>query len=89
EKISYLEKTSNEEVLKRVEEERKLLKCIMQRKTRFAGHVLRGSSGHLAQMILQGKVVGGRRPGGPMREWFDDIKDWTGLGMKEATDREK
>ena len=40
-KISWLDKVTNEEVLKRVNEDRQILKSIWQRKHRCFGHVLR------------------------------------------------
>jgi len=41
EKISWLDKVTNEEVLRRVNEDRQILNSIWQRKHRWIGHVLR------------------------------------------------
>ena len=41
EKISWLDKVINEEVLRRVNEDRQILNCICQRKHRCIGHALR------------------------------------------------
>ena len=46
-------------------------------KLKWYGHVL-GSSG-LAQTILLGTVIGGRRRGREKKRWEDNIKEWTGL----------
>ena len=42
EKISYTERVTNEEVLRRVGEERQLLNLIRNRKKNWIGHILRG-----------------------------------------------
>jgi len=41
EKISWLDKVTNEEVLRRVSKDRQILNSIWQRKHRWTGHVLR------------------------------------------------
>jgi len=56
----------------------------VQQKLAYAGHVLRGSSGRNALVILEGKI---------RRMWFDDVRQWTMLkGYQEvkrnAEDRE-
>jgi len=44
-----------------------------------AGHVLRGSSGLNALLIMEGKISGVKARGRPRRAWTDDLKDWTEL----------
>jgi len=56
---------------------------IMQQKLAYAGHVLRGSSGRNALVILEGKISGKRAKGRPRRMWFDDVRQWTVLGLKD------
>ena len=52
-KISWKDKVPNREVLKRVvEKERQFSRKIVQQKLAYAGHVLRGSSGRNALVIL-------------------------------------
>ena len=41
EKVSWLEKVTNEEALRRVNKDRQILNSIWQRKHRWIGHVLR------------------------------------------------
>jgi len=41
ERISYMDKVTNEDVIKRVDEDRSILNGIWQRKHRWIGHVLR------------------------------------------------
>jgi len=51
----------------------------VQQKLAYAGHVLRGSSGRNALVILEGKISGKRAKGRPRRMWFDDVRQWTML----------
>ena len=44
----------------------------------YAGHVLRGSSGLNALLIMEGKI-GVKARGRPRRAWTDGLKDWTQL----------
>ena len=44
---------------------------MIKRKMKYAGHVMRGSSGLSHQQILEGKQKVGR----PKRKWMDDITD--------------
>src|ERR1043165_1025338 len=55
-KISWRDKVTNQEVLKRVEEERTLLHMIDRRKHRWLGHVMRGEG--LLLTVIEGRMVG-------------------------------
>ena len=55
-KDSWLDKVTNEEVLRRVNEDRQILNCICQRKHRWIGHVLR--HGGLLREIIKGRMKG-------------------------------
>jgi len=55
EKISWTDKITNVDVLKRVNEERSLLKEIWQQKHRWIGHVLRHDG-----FLLEGRMLGKR-----------------------------
>jgi len=44
-KISWRDKVKNEEILKRLQKRLHFVEDMMKRKMRYAGHVLRGSSG--------------------------------------------
>jgi len=63
EKISWLDKVTNEEVLRRVNEDRQILNSIWQRKYRWIGHVLRhdGLLHEITESRMRGKPTGGRR----------------------------
>ena len=58
ERVSWKEKISNEEVLKKVNETRGLIKTICKRKKNWIGHVLRGDG--LLRDVLEGRMVGKR-----------------------------
>ena len=49
-------------------------KKIARQKMAYAGHVLRGSSGLNARLIMEGKVSGVKARGRPRRAWTDDLK---------------
>ena len=71
-KISWKDKVSNREVLNRVQ---KRLQDMMKRKLRYAGHVLRGSSGLSHLHILEGRINGKNKVGALKRTrrkifWF-------------------
>ena len=45
---------------------------------RFTGHIMRGSSGFLARLVLIGMVDGKRDRGRQRRTLGDDVKEWSG-----------
>jgi len=54
EKVSWPDKVINEEVLRRVNEDRQILNSIWQRKHRWIGHVLRHDG--LLDEIIEGRM---------------------------------
>ena len=63
ERISWTERRTNEEVLKKVEEERSLMNIIRTRQKNWIGHILRDNS-------LQREIMEGKR-GGPRQKLMD------------------
>ena len=63
EKISWLDKVTNEEVVKTVNEDRQILNSIWQRKHRWIDHVLRhdGLLHETTEGRMRGKPTRGRR----------------------------
>ena len=55
-KISYTERVTNEEVLRRVGEERQLLNFIRNRKKNWIGHILRGDE--IVKKVIEGRMEG-------------------------------
>ena len=74
-KISWQERITNEEVLKKIGEKNQLLTEIIKRKTQYAGHIMRGSSTEQAKVLLEGRYEGNRVRGRPRREWLEDVKE--------------
>jgi len=57
EKISWTDHVRNEEVLRRVNEQRNILREISKRKANWIGHILRRNC--LLQQVIEGKIKGG------------------------------
>jgi len=57
EKISWIDRVRNEEVLLRVKEQRNILHEISKRKAKWIGHILRRNC--LLQRVIEGKTKGG------------------------------
>src|SRR3989442_9581399 len=95
--ISWRDKVSNKKVMIRVQTELQtelhLTKDMIKRKLKYAGHVLRVSSGLSHLQILEGKVKGKRKFFCPIRIWMNDICDWSLLDtygkMKRAAEDRK
>ncbi|KAG1685544.1 MFS-type transporter SLC18B1 [Nymphon striatum] len=79
-KISWKDHVTNEMVEEKMGCKRELVTGIGQRKMRFAGHVLRGSSGELANLVLEGTIDGKRDRGKQRKTWNDDVKNWSRTG---------
>ena len=62
--ISWSDKVSNDEVLRRVEEEKSVISTIDKRQRAWLRHTLR--HGDLLPIVIEG-IVGGRRPPGRPR----------------------
>jgi len=71
EKISYTDRITNEEVLKRVGEERQIMNLIRSRKRNWMGHILRGES--LMKEVVEGRMEGKRTRGRPRKGMLDDL----------------
>ena len=78
----------NEDVLLRVNEQRKILHEIRKRKANWIGHILRRNC--LLKQDIEGKIKGEmevtRRRGRRRKKLLDDLKDRRGL-KEEALDR--
>ena len=61
ERISWVDKISNEEVLAKVEEDRQIMKIIQQRQDHWIWHILRHES--LLLDIIEGRMKGRRTRG--------------------------
>ena len=82
--ISYKDRVTNDEVLKRMKTERSLLNTIKKRKLRYFGHVKRQNG--LLKQTLEGRIEGRRPRGRPRTTWVDNIQAWTGMRKYECTE---
>jgi len=73
-KISYVEHVTNETVLERVDQNRKLLAMVKTRKLKYFGHISRHAS--LESDIMLGTMPGFRRQGGQRKQWIDDLTEY-------------
>jgi len=91
EKISWMDKVRNEEVLLRVKDQRNNLHEISKRKANWIGHILRRNC--LLQRVIERKIKGGievtGRRGIRRRKLPDDLKVGRGYShlKEEALDR--
>ena len=87
EKISWLDKVTNEEVHMRVNKDRQILNSIWQRKHRWIGHVLR-HDGFLHE-IIEGRKKGKPKRGRRIQMLYDFVNDSGFVALKwAAEDRE-
>ena len=91
-RISWMDKITNEDVLKKVNAKRYVVPTIKLRKISYFGHMVRRDNIH--RLLLEGKIEGKRPRGRPRTEWTDNIKEWTGMPeynelIRMAQDRKK
>ena len=76
-KIRYTDHVTNIRVKEIIVVERGWSEDLARRKIRYAGHIMRGSSGGLVQLVLEGYIEVKKGRGRPRRIWVDDIKEWS------------
>ncbi|NNK27532.1 MAG: RNA-directed DNA polymerase, partial [Flavobacteriaceae bacterium] len=90
-KVSYTDHMSNQEVLRRTNSKREMLRMVKIRKCQYFGHVIR--KGSLQKMILEGRVEETRSRGKPRLSWLSNVTSWMGRGSvactRMANDRNK
>ena len=83
-RISWTEKQTNKEVLKKIGiKSPTLLQTVKKLKLQYFGHTTRHES--LEKHILQTKVDGKRGRGRPTRRWEQDIQEWMNMTTTQAT----
>ena len=70
--ISWITKTSNEEVLRKMQRDLRLVDSILQRKLGLVGHILREEN-RIDRALLLGSVYGPRGRGRPKTRFTEDI----------------
>ena len=81
-KISWKDRVTNEEVLRRMGNNAEVVDIIKSRKLRYYGHIRRHDS--VQRDLLEGSVEGKRSRGRPITTWMDNIKEWTNISMREV-----
>jgi len=71
EKISWTERVTNEEVLRRVGEKRTMVDTVWKRKARWIGHILRSDG--MLRTALEGRMEGKRSRGRRRMMMLDDV----------------
>jgi len=80
-RISYVEHVTNEEVLRKVGQDRGLLWQVKSRKLKYFGHTTRHES--LEKDIMLGIIPEKRRQRGQKKQWIDDIVQWGDRSLVE------
>lgn len=75
-RISWTERVTNVEVLRRMQKEKELILTIKKRKLQYLGHVMRGDKYQLLQLIIQGKIMGKRSIGRRRNSWLKNLREW-------------
>ena len=81
-RISWIDRVTNEEVLRRAGVERELLKFVRRRQLRFLGHVLRAEE--LENDCLLGRVEGSRARGRQRITYMKSLLEYIAGGMTVA-----
>ena len=88
-KIKWIDRVSNEEVLRRVEEKRSLLKTLKRRRDILIGHIMRHDG--LMKTIIEGQVNGKRGKGRPrmcyIGQIIKDVGEKKYVSMKRLAER--
>ena len=88
-KIKWIDRVSNEKVLRRVEEKRSLLKTLKRRRDILIGHITRRDA--LMKTIIEGQIDGKRGKGRSrmcyIEQIIKDIKEKNCVNMKRLADR--
>ena len=87
--IKWIDRVSNEEVLRRVSEKRSILKTLSRRRDNLVGHILRHDG--LMKPIVEGQVKGKKGKGRPQMSYIGqvikDVKEKKYDAMKRLADR--
>lgn len=75
-RISWVERVTNIEVLRRMKKEREIILTIKERKLLYLGHIMRGDKYQLLQLIVQGKISGKRSVGRRRHSWLKNLREW-------------
>ena len=80
-RILYVTRKTNEEILQQTGQKRELLKNVMSRQLQFFGHVMRKQK--LEHVVICGKIRGKRARGRQRLKLMDQLKDVLGGSTEE------
>ena len=75
-RLSWIQKITNEEVLRRMDKRKELMNAMMQRKTLYFGHIMRGQRYSILRLLLEGTVEGKHSVGRRQNSWLKDQRRW-------------
>ena len=81
-RISWMDRLTNEEVLRRAQNPKRLLNSIIGRRLSYLGHILRSDT--LERELIVGMVYGTRKRGRPKTRYKDNIKEELGMSIVQA-----
>lgn len=81
--ISWVDRITNIEVLRRINKEREVELTIKERKLQYLGHIIRGEKYSLLRLIMQGKIEGKRSVGRRRISWLKNLREWFGCSSKQ------
>ena len=82
-RISWVDKITNEDVLRKAEMHREILQHIRKRKMTFLGHVYRKD--YLESRVLTGRIQGKKDRGQQRLKYLRSLYNWTTIGTKSKT----
>ena len=82
-RISWVERITNVEVMRRMHKEREVILTIKRRKLLYMGHVMRGEKYQILRIIMQGKIQGKRSVGRRRNSWLKNLGEWFGCSNNE------
>ena len=79
-KISWTDKITSEEVLRRMGTGRQIVRQFKTRKLQYLGHIIRHRGPNTSQIqLIEGKIEGRRSRGRPRNTWTTDITTTNGM----------
>jgi hypothetical protein len=82
--VQWQEHRTDESILNQLGMHRVLMAKVAHMKFMYFGHVMRGSAGELALMVIEGAMEGNRPRGAPRKQWLDNIREWSGRTYLEC-----
>ena len=77
-RISWMDRVTNEEVLRPMGKDKELLSTVKERKLQYVGHTMRGDRYEVLRLVIEGKIEGRRSVGRRQNSWLKDLRRWFG-----------